>query len=355
MVRLLYRVKKESKCTLVVGKGALRALPGLIQDRTKCAAAIITDRTVARLCSGKLRKVCDARFSLHLIALNPGERSKKLRNAERCIRILLQHKVDRHGTLVALGGGVVGDLTGFVASVYLRGIDYIQVPTTLLAMVDSGIGGKTGVDFQGVKNVVGTFHQPRAVVCDTAFLRLLPHDELVNGMAEVIKYGLIGSQTLCAQLARSSFSRMPWEKVVQFCVRTKAAMVAQDPLDRKGRRALLNFGHTVGHALESLSRFSLSHGQAIAIGMVAAARLSYQLSGLSQQECEAIETLIAKYELPTRLPPHTDIGQVMKVMQNDKKAEDGDIKWVLLEKIGKARAGVKVPEEAIRETLERMK
>ncbi|MFA4872619.1 MAG: 3-dehydroquinate synthase [Patescibacteria group bacterium] len=354
MIRIHYRVTAKNTCALIAGNRALAVLPQFARGNARTSVVLITDRTVARLHGRVLRTLREGRVPVHTIVLRPGERSKELRIAERCLRILQQKKVDRYGILVALGGGVVGDLTGFVASVYLRGIDYIEVPTTLLAQVDSGIGGKTGVDFRGIKNVIGTFHQPKAVVCDTTFLRTLPQDELINGMAEVIKYGLIGSRTFTARLEECAFNRMPWDEVVGFCVRAKAAAVARDPNDRKGERVLLNFGHTVGHALESMSNFLLPHGKAIAIGMVAAVRISNELLGFNTQDCARVESLLAHYNLPTRLPARTNIARLINILQHDKKAQGGSVRWVLLEKIGKARAGVKVPRKIVHEALRGM-
>ncbi len=354
MIRLHYRLTEKNTCALIAGKRALATLPKFARGNAHTSVVIITDRTVARLHGRTLRTICEGRVPVHTIVLKPGERSKELRIAERCLRKLQQKKVDRYGILVAVGGGVVGDLTGFVASVYLRGIDYIQVPTTLLAQVDSGIGGKTGVDFLGLKNLIGTFHQPKAVVCDTTFLKTLPHDELVNGMAEVIKYGLIGSRAFTARLEECVFNHMPWNEVVGFCVRAKTAAVARDPNDRKGERALLNFGHTVGHALESMSSFSLPHGKAIAIGMVAAARISSKVQGLSSEECKEIEALLLHYNLPTRLPARTNIARLMNILPHDKKALGGSVRWVLLEKIGKARAGAEVPSRVVQAVLRGM-
>ena len=354
MLHLSYRVIEKNTCALMVGKRALAALSQFARGNANTSVVIITDRTVARLHGKALRTLREGRVPVHTIVLKPGERSKELRIAERCLRILQQKKIDRHGIVVALGGGVVGDLAGFVASIYLRGLDVVQVPTTLLAMVDSGIGGKTGVDFQGLKNMIGTFHQPKAVVCDTTFLRTLPHDELVNGMAEVIKYGLIGSRAFTARLEEYAYDRMPWDEVVGFCVRAKAAAVARDPNDRKGERALLNFGHTVGHTLESMSNFLLPHGKAIAIGMVAAARVSHKLLGFNAQDCARAESLFAHYNLPTRLPARTNITRLINILQHDKKAHDGSVRWVLLEKIGKAKAGVKVPSGVVQAVLRGM-
>lgn len=355
MFRMLYRVIEKKTCEIIAGKGALATLPKFAQGNAHTSVVIITDRTVAHLHGRTLRTLREVRVPMHTIVIEPGERSKEMRIAERCLHILQKKKVDRHGILVALGGGVVGDLTGFIASVYLRGIDYIQAPTTLLAMVDSGIGGKTGIDFHGIKNVIGTFHQPKAVVCDTSFLKTLPRGELVNGMAEVIKYGLIGSRLLLARLEECTFNRMPWDEVVGFCVQRKAAVVARDPRDTKGERVLLNFGHTVGHALESVSGYTLPHGNAIAIGMTAAAGISRKVLALNSKDYERIETILMRYNLPTHLPPRTDIGQVMNVIQHDKKAMDGNVKWILLERIGRARAGREVPEKVVWEILESMK
>lgn len=352
MFRASYQTINKSQSALVIGDRAFKALPGLALQGDYTSATVITDTRVGKLYGKTYETLLKGKLPVHTIALQPGERSKDIRFAEQLLEFLQRKKVDRHGLLIALGGGVVGDLTGFVASVYLRGIEYIQVPTSLMAQVDSAIGGKTGVDFNGKKNIVGSFYQPKATVCDTSFLKTLPRAELINGMAEVIKYGLIGNNSLIHELGRITLARMPWEKIVGLCARTKAEVVTRDQFDRSGIRAHLNFGHTAGHALESVSNFLLPHGKAIAIGMVAAARISCKILGLSSQGCEKVEILLMQYGLPTRLPPRTNITKVMSVLQSDKKAKGGKVKWVLLEKIGKAKANIEVPEKVVREVLQ---
>jgi len=347
-----YQVVKRERCALMARNRARTALPRMVRERGYTSMTLVTDRTVGRLHGTKVKRLLAGSAPVYAFVLPPGERSKDLRYVEQLLAFLQRKHVDRHGALVALGGGVIGDLTGFAASIYLRGIEVVQMPTSLMAQVDSAIGGKTGVDFKGIKNVVGTFYQPCAIVCDTSFLGTLPRTELAHGMAEVIKYGFIGSRTFVKRLQGLTFDRMPWEEVVAFCARAKAQVVARDPFDRTGARACLNFGHTIGHALESLSDFSLPHGKAIAIGMVAAARMSRMVLGFSRQECDVVEALLAQYGLPVRLPPRTNISKVRDVLRHDKKAKGGSVAWVLLEKIGKARAGYRVPEEVMRTTLQ---
>jgi 3-dehydroquinate synthase len=276
---------------------------------------------------------------------------------EHCHNRLAQHRLERKSFIVALGGGVVGDLAGFVAATYLRGIPFVQAPTTLLAQVDSSVGGKTGVNLQAGKNLVGAFYQPRLVLCDLDTFRTLPQREYVSGLAEVIKYGIIYDAILFAQLERNLpklLARDPGTlgAVVARCCEIKAAVVGQDETE-SGLRAILNFGHTIGHAIENTAGYGkYLHGEAISIGQVAAARLSQQVLGLRSGDVARIEKLLVQAGLPVRyeLTP-ARLKKLFAAMTLDKKVSAGEVKFVLADKLGRVKFGCQVPENLIRQVL----
>ncbi|RME91070.1 MAG: 3-dehydroquinate synthase, partial [Verrucomicrobia bacterium] len=281
-----------------------------------------------------------------------------LRTVARGYDQMAAHRLERRSFVVALGGGVVGDLAGFIAATYLRGIPFVQVPTSLLAQVDSSVGGKVGVNLPAGKNLVGAFYQPRLVLCDLDTLDTLPERELRAGLAEVIKYGIIWDAALFRRLERDLEKLLrreegPMASVVARCCRIKADVVAQDEKE-SGLRAILNFGHTVGHALENISGYGrYLHGEAIAIGQVAAARMSARLLGLPARDVERIRALLERAGLPVRvrLSP-ARLEKLFEAMRLDKKVSGGEVKFVLADAIGRVRFGVKAPPEVIREALE---
>ena len=322
--------------------------------------AIISDRNVAPLYAAKaaasLRK---AGFDPLLLTLAPGESSKNLRIFQSCCDRLAGHRLERKSFIVALGGGVIGDLAGFVAAAYLRGIDFVQVPTTLLAQVDSSVGGKVGVNLAAGKNLVGAFHQPRLVLCDLATLRTLPLREFRAGLAEVIKYGIIYDEELFERLERDLPRLLRRDaaalvEVVARCCEIKADVVRQDEKET-GLRAILNFGHTVGHAIEAVAGYGkYLHGEAISIGQVAAAELSVRVTGLPPEDAKRIETLFVRAGLPTCIKLSAQRQKALiGAMRLDKKVSDGQIKFVLAYEIGRVEPGHKIPSEWIREALGR--
>jgi 3-dehydroquinate synthase len=298
-----------------------------------------------------------AGFSPVSIVMPAGERAKSLKNVERCYNLLAEHRLERKSFIVALGGGVVGDLAGFVAATYLRGIAFVQVPTTLLAQVDSSVGGKVGVNLKAGKNLIGAFHQPRLVLCDLEALETLPEREYRAGLAEVIKYGIIYDATLFKEL-ETDLSKLltrdakTLEQVVGRCCEIKAEVVQQDETE-SGLRAILNFGHTIGHGLEAISRYGkYLHGEAIAIGQVAAARLSAQLAGLPPGDAERIRALFARTGLPTEVKlSRGQYAQLLGAMSLDKKVSRGEIMFVLARRIGQVEFGRKVPGALIKQLL----
>jgi 3-dehydroquinate synthase len=298
-------------------------------------AAIVSDTKVASLYATSVVESLEAeRFKTSIHVVEPGERSKAFGKVETLCESLTNQGVDRHGFVVALGGGVIGDLAGFVASIYYRGIPVIQAPTTVMAQVDSAVGGKTGINLHSGKNLVGTFHQPVAVVADTSTLKTLERRERNEGFAEVIKYGVIRDASLLAGLRNQIFS-LPG--LVRRCVEIKSSFVSSDERETKGLRALLNFGHTLGHAIEAVAGYgAMLHGEAIALGMLSAAEISRLRAGLSDSAVDEIRTTIQHFDLPMRLPDGMRADRILETMLTDKKFVNGRIRFVVSPSLGYA-------------------
>jgi 3-dehydroquinate synthase len=319
---------------------------------------IISDCNVApRYGQAAQEALTKAGFAAALVTIPAGETAKSLRTLKACYDQLAAQRLERKSFIVALGGGVVGDLAGFVAATYLRGLPFVQVPTTLLAQVDSSVGGKVGLNLKAGKNLVGAFHQPRLVLCDLATLASLPMREYRAGLAEVIKYGIIYDAGLFRRLERDLPRLLrPDERtltaVIARCCEIKADVVRQDETE-SGLRAILNFGHTVGHALEAISHYGkYLHGEAIAIGQVAAAKLSALVLGLPAKEVERIERIFQRAGLPTQVKLSAPQRQkILTAMSLDKKVSGGEIKFVLARRIGVVEFGHPVPLAAIEQTL----
>lgn len=282
-----------------------------------------------------------------LLVLEPGEGTKSLAELGRVLDFLAAQRIDRTGAVFAVGGGVIGDLAGFAAATYLRGVDLVQIPTTLLAMVDSSVGGKTGINLAAGKNLVGAFHQPRAVFAATGLLATLPPREFAAGMAEVIKTGLLGDAALFAQLERSPLRVDSPElaDVVRRCCALKARIVEADEreLAPEGGRALLNLGHTFGHAIEQVTGYGVYlHGEAVAIGLGAAARLSRKLGLIGADDVARVEAVLAVHGLPTRLRAPLAVADLQAAMARDKKVRAGGLRFVVLHSLGVAatQAGI---------------
>lgn len=300
--------------------------------------AVVTDRHLAQRQEAALAAMFGASPRL---VLAPGEETKCLAELGRVLDFLAEQRLDRTGVLFAVGGGVVGDLGGFAAACYLRGIELQQVPTTLLAMVDSSVGGKTGINLQAGKNLVGAFHQPRAVHIATGLLATLPPREFAAGMAEVVKYGLLGDAELFARLERSPLDpRHPdLAAVIRRCCALKARIVEADERETapEGGRALLNLGHTFGHAIEQVTGYgAYLHGEAVAIGLVAAARLSQELGYLDPAAVGRIEAVLAAHALPVRLRAPLPLAALAAAMARDKKVRAGALRFVALRRLGEA-------------------
>jgi 3-dehydroquinate synthase len=349
------KLKTVRQCPIVVGDGLLKRLEKFFDFSGYSGIVIITDTTVKGLYGDGLLQALEAAGKKpHLLALPVGERAKSLGTAERGYRFLLEHGIDRKGLICALGGGVVGDVAGYIAASYLRGIDYIQLPTTLLAQVDSSIGGKVGINFSGKKNMVGSFYQPRAIISDVSLLKTLPPAEMRNGLAEVVKYALAMDKGLFRILdkkEKGEFNAAELVDIVRRCGTLKASIVEADETERSGQRAILNFGHTVGHALEAVTKFkNFSHGQAVAVGMVAAARISQEKGHLGADSVASIERLLSRLGLPTSCPG-VKPDDLISAIRFDKKTTLGKTGWVLLEGIGKGVVNQPVEEGIIRKVL----
>jgi 3-dehydroquinate synthase len=341
---------------VLVSEGALDELPALVRALGAPRAAVVTDEAVAELWAGPVvERLEEGGLETRVHAVRPGEASKSIAELERVLGFLEAARIDRASLVVALGGGTVGDLAGFAAAVWLRGVRCLQVPTTLLAMVDSSIGGKTGVNTARTKNAVGAFWQPAAVVADLRLLATLPQGELEAAFGEVVKYAVALDAELAEPLAsgpeRLLRREAAWlEPVVARCAAAKARVVAEDERDRGGR-AVLNYGHTVGHAVEVASGYAAVHGRAVALGRHAAARMAARLGLCAESLVSEQDRLLAGFGLPGRLPL-VEQAAVLEALPRDKKARDGAPEWVLPRRLGRAEPGHRVPEAVVAKALE---
>jgi len=309
------------------------------------SAAVVTDASVARVLGIETGDVFNGAPTLVLPA---GEGTKTAAHLAEVWEFLAQHRIDRRGVLWAVGGGVVGDLAGFAAASYLRGIDYVQVPTTLLAMVDSSVGGKTGLNLKAGKNLAGAFHHPRAVYAFADFLRTLPPREFAAGAAEVVKYGLLADAALFDRFEAQpvTLTHPDLLAIVRRCCEIKAQVVQADPRETaaEGGRALLNLGHTFGHAIENVAGYgAYLHGEAVAIGLAAAARLSCELGLIDAAAVARVERAVAAHALPVRLREPLPLTALFDAMARDKKNRDGRLRFVVLEALGRAATRGDVP------------
>jgi len=342
-----------------IGQGILERTAGFLPSIDYTSAAILTHPHLSDPYAEPVRRSLEDRgIPVTIITSPAGIRGKTLQTAARLYGRLLAVGIDRKGLIVTVGGGVLGDVGGFVAATFLRGIDFVQIPTTLLAQVDASIGGKTGVDLAGGKNLVGAFHQPRAVVIDLETLRTLPLRELRSGLAEVVKYGIIADEALFEFLAaqmpliiRRDFDVL--SSAIERSCRTKAAVVAKDETEQ-GRRAILNFGHTVGHALETVTGYRrYKHGEAISIGMISASLIGESIGITPPDVTTRLAGVLRAARLPTVFPAEVPHNEVLEAMSHDKKALSGRPRFVLARAIGNVEHGIDVPETAVRAALAR--
>jgi 3-dehydroquinate synthase len=308
-----------------------------------------------------IESLATAGFAVTTCLLPAGERYKTLNSIQKIYDVAVGQRLERSSTLLALGGGVIGDMTGFAASSWLRGINFIQAPTTLLAMVDASIGGKTGVNHPQGKNLIGAFYQPRLVMIDPEVLKSLPSREWRAGMAEVIKYGIIWDPELFQMLEQASnlsqlsqVSPALLAEILHRSAQAKVDVVSQDEKEG-GIRAILNYGHTIGHAIESLTGYKVfNHGEAVAIGMVAAGQLAAQAQLWTPAEATRQDTVISKAGLPTRLPTGIDIAAIVSALSLDKKVQSGQVRFVMPTKIGAAIVTDQITNQAVTKVLQSM-
>ncbi|NLL76741.1 MAG: 3-dehydroquinate synthase [Clostridiales bacterium] len=316
---------------------------------------IVTDSAVEALYAQTILDLVKDKCKKAVIFTFPsGEQSKNLETVRQAYTFLIEEEFDRKDLLIALGGGVVGDLTGFVAATYLRGIDFIQIPTTLLAQADSSIGGKTGVDFDGYKNMVGAFHMPRLVYMNVSVLKTLEERQYFSGFAEIMKHGLIRDHIFYEWLLENMYEiceREPsvLEEMVIKSSSIKKMIVEKDPKEM-GDRALLNFGHTIGHAIEKAKNFELYHGECVALGCVAAAFISWKHELLSMEEYYEIRDMFVPFHLPISIDD-VEPEEIAALTKSDKKMDAGKIKFVLLKKVGKAIVDKTVTDEDIKNAV----
>jgi 3-dehydroquinate synthase len=351
---------------VLIGPGLLETIGDAIKEKlapSRCA--IVSDTNVAPLFAGKIQQsLASTGFESALVTVPAGEHSKTLEQAGAVAEEMLGAGLDRQAFVIGLGGGVVGDLSGFVAAIFQRGVPHVQIPTTLLAMVDSSIGGKTGVNTATGKNLIGVFHQPILVIDDLEVLRTLPRRELSQGSAEIIKHAVIADAEMFEQLTQFDGSKLDCFKQSSFAeltalirrnIEIKAKIVAKDDLDRTGERAVLNFGHTIGHAIERAGDYkTFLHGEAVGLGMVAACDVSMKKAGLPEKQRNVIVDLLQKFEVPTKLPPNFPRQKIFDALKFDKKFERDEIRFVVTSQIGSAKLSRDVAMDDIRSAVERL-
>ncbi|GIV20010.1 MAG: 3-dehydroquinate synthase [Armatimonadota bacterium] len=347
----------ERSYPILIGSGVLRDASAHLRALQPSQVVLITHPHLAQWYGEPLRVALEQEgVPTHLLTVPAGERTKRWAVAGRLLRQMAQLALDRRCVVVALGGGVIGDLAGFVSACYLRGVRMVQIPTTLLAQVDSSVGGKTGVNLPEGKNLVGAFHQPSLVWIDTDTLKTLPRRQFRAGLAEVLKYGIIADEALwqrvnaeAASLRQGHSVRLA--EIIYRCCEIKSNIVSEDETEQ-GIRAILNFGHTVGHALEAVAGYSrLLHGEAVSIGMVSAALVGEVLGVTPAGTAEEIARALRALGLPVALPRGVQFESLLDVMARDKKARDGQVRFVLIERIGQARLPVVVKEKEVLHAL----
>jgi 3-dehydroquinate synthase len=362
--------KRVSQLILSLGghRGRVLMGPGLLKQLGDCVrkhlrgktCSIISDSNVARFFADHVkRSLTSADFQPTLITIPAGEKSKTLKQAGAICEQMIAAGLDRQSFVIGLGGGVIGDISGFVAAIYHRGIPHVQIPTTLLAMVDSSIGGKTGVNTADGKNLLGALHQPSLVIDDMDVLKTLPRREFNQGFAEIIKHAIIADAKMFGQLqsweAKSPRRPIALQQLVRRNIKIKSKIIVKDEYDRTGKRALLNFGHTVGHAIERAGNYrKVLHGEALSLGIVAACAVSIRRAGLLPGQRDAVIDLLQRFDLPTRLPKSFSREKIFNALKFDKKFESGKIRFVVAPKIGAAHVSRDVTMEDIRKAIDQL-
>ena len=336
----LFAGQKQGKYRIIIGRDAIskRNLTSLLKQHKK--VLIISDSGIPAKIIKKVTSICKTSSSVYSILLTKGEKAKSLQNFQKILNFLAQNNFDRSDAIVALGGGVIGDISGFAASSYLRGIQFIQLPTTLLAQVDSSVGGKTAINIAAGKNLVGAFYNPKGVIIDTMVLNSLPKREFKAGLAEVLKYAFIQNRYLFSLLKRDfkkimSMDKKLIEEIIFESIKTKAKIVTKDEKEN-GIRAILNFGHTFGHAIEAEGKYQkILHGEAVAKGMLIAAKISYLESLISKKDLIDVQSLLEAYEFDLSINLYK-YKSLKPYIFRDKKIKGGKLNLVLLDKISNA-------------------
>ena len=342
--------------SIIIGSGLLEQAGQCLRDSGYSnRVVVITDNSVRRRYGRILRNSFLSRgLQVSVLSVPSGEEQKSLETAGSLFNRLSEIKAERTTPIVALGGGVIGDLAGFIAATYLRGVPFIQVPTTLLAQVDSSIGGKVAVNHEQLKNNIGAFYQPKLVLSDTSTLKTLSARQIRDGLAEIIKYGVIMDKELFSYLEENierikSMDAESLEYVISRSAGIKADVVEKDERD-SGLRNILNYGHTIGHAVETVSNFKVSHGEAVAVGMLAAARISRKMGILAETELIRLENLVKKAGLPLKIPS-LNPGKMIEAMKHDKKILHGNVRFVLARSIGEVYVSEDVSASLIKKVL----
>ena len=340
---------------IYIGSGLLDRLHAFVSPLAPTSITIVTNEVVAPLYAERARSaLAGVAAATAVVQLPDGERHKQWPSVAHVLDSMVQARVDRRGVILALGGGVVGDIAGFAASIYMRGVRHVQVPTTLLSQVDSSVGGKTGINHSGGKNLIGAFHQPSAVVSDTDTLKTLPARELSAGLAEVLKHGLVADAGYFERIVAALDSLRAGDGValaeaIAGSCEIKASIVARDEKEA-GERALLNLGHTFGHAIEAMTGYSRwLHGEAVGCGLVLVAQLSHAVGSLTASDAHRIRAAVASAGLPTRIEGLSASGAI-ETMRGDKKTDAGQTRFIVIDRIGKASQR-SVPQQVVLETL----
>jgi len=344
----------ENSYPIFIGQNILEKINNLIDLKKYSKISIITDKNISKYWLKKLENVIPIPYIS--IIIKPGEKEKNIETVKYIWEEMIKAKLDRESLIINLGGGVIGDMGGFAASTYMRGIDFINIPTTLLAMVDESVGGKTGIDFANIKNVIGTFNQPREVIIDIETLKTLPKREFLSGFAEIIKHGLISDKTYFHKVTAKiplQFSQTELVDIIKDSCKIKQDVVEAD-VKEQNLRKILNFGHTVGHAIEALSLETnqpLLHGEAISIGIVAENEIAVELGILSRKIADLVKEKLSLSGLPVVSNCQFPISEIMERMKSDKKNERGKIKFTLLKNIGEALINQEAQNDIIENKL----
>lgn len=341
----------------IIGAGLLDRSGQFLDKNLGRRCAIVSDTNIAAHFGERLTKILKtAGFEPMRITIPAGEQFKTLEQAGAICDQMIASRLDRQSFVIGLGGGVIGDISGFVAAIFHRGIPHVQIPTTLLAMVDSSIGGKTGVNTRDGKNLIGAIHHPVLVIDDVDLLKTLPRREFNQGFAEIVKHAVTSDAEMFEELQkfRVSSPRRPLalEQLIKRNIEIKAAIVAKDEQDQTGQRALLNFGHTVGHAIERAGDYkTFLHGEAVSLGIVAACNISMKIAGLAREQRGAIVDLLRTFDLPTQLPSNFPRERIFEALPLDKKFESGKVRFVITPRIGSSYLSSNVTMEEIREAI----